>query len=220
MNSNLALGEALKDSPTPSLSTGPLTPECASRQQKPFGLQTDLPTGGGASGEPSTAKNLPISPPALESPSNGRLTTNNPSRGYQPAENSAKNLLMAEDPSRILVAEGISNDTAITGGTERIINNSIEEVSDSNEPLSLEDKSRHSRFKRTFEEMDESITYDDDTNSETAIADKDDEPLLKKHKGAILGIDILIKATKAELVETAQVFHRLRKGEMKINDPI
>jgi hypothetical protein len=35
-----------------------------------------------------------------------------------------------------------------------------------------------------------------------------------------LGIDILIEATKAELVETAQVFHRLRKAEMKINDPI
>jgi hypothetical protein len=79
----------------------------------------------------------------LESPSNGRLTTNNPSKGYQPAGNSAKNLLMAEDPSRILVAEGISNDTAIAGGTERIINNSIEEVSDSNETLSLVERSRN-----------------------------------------------------------------------------
>ncbi|RFU29392.1 hypothetical protein B7463_g6917, partial [Scytalidium lignicola] len=48
--------------PAPSLSTEPLTPEYASRQQQPLGgLQTDLPTGGATSGEPSTVENLPIS---------------------------------------------------------------------------------------------------------------------------------------------------------------
>ena len=35
-----------------------------------------------------------------------------------------------------------------------------------------------------------------------------------------IDIDILIKATKAELVETAQAFRRIRKAGMKINDPI
>ena len=82
-------------------------------------LQTDPPTRGATSREPSTAENLPISPPALESPSNDQSTTNSPPRGCQPADNSAKNLPMAEDPSRSLVAEGISNDTS-----------SMEELSD------------------------------------------------------------------------------------------
>ena len=109
---DLPLGETLKAPPAPSLSTEPLTPECTSRQQQPLGgLQADPPTRGATSGEPLTAENLPISPPALESLSNGQSTTNSPPRGCQPAENSAKNPPMAEDPSRILVAEGISNDT-------------------------------------------------------------------------------------------------------------
>jgi hypothetical protein len=76
------------------------------------GLQTNLPTGGATSGEPSTVDNLPISLPALESLSNGQPTTNNPPRGCQPTENPAKNPLIAEDPSKILVAEGISNDNS------------------------------------------------------------------------------------------------------------
>jgi hypothetical protein len=50
---------------------------------------------------------------------------------------------MAEDSSRTLVAEGISNDTSVAGGTKRIINGSIEENSDSNEPFSPGERSRN-----------------------------------------------------------------------------
>ena len=113
ITTDLLLGETPKAPPAPSLSTGPLTPECTSRQQQPLGdLQTGLPTRGATSREPLTAENLPISPSALESPSNGQSTTNSPPSGCQPAENSAKNPPITEDPSRILVAEGISNDTS------------------------------------------------------------------------------------------------------------
>jgi hypothetical protein len=119
ITTDLPLGETPKAPPAPSLSTGPLTPECTSQQQPLGGLQTDPPTGRATSGQPSTAENLSISPPALESPSNGQSTMNSPPRGCQPTENSAKNPPMAEDPSRILVAEGISNDTS-----------SMEELSD------------------------------------------------------------------------------------------
>jgi hypothetical protein len=119
-------------------------------------------------------------PLALESPSNGQPTTNSPSGGCQPAGSSARNPPIAEDPSGIPVAEGISNNTssieelsdkicsqqhgvptsnsqpvlrlrtlfiavaalsrlgsaAVRRGTERTINNSIEEINDSNELLS------------------------------------------------------------------------------------
>ena len=108
-----ASGETPQSPPALSLSAGPLTVEYTSQQQQPLGgLQTNPPTGGTTSGEPSTAENLPISPPALESPSNGRSTVNSPPRGCQPAENSMENPPMAEDSSRIPVAEGISNDTS------------------------------------------------------------------------------------------------------------
>jgi hypothetical protein len=43
--------------------------------------------------------------------------------------------------------------------------------------------------------------------------------LFKKYKGAIiLGINILIKATKVELVEIARVFRYIYKARIKINN--
>jgi hypothetical protein len=95
-----------KDPPASSLFTEPLTPECTSRQQQSSaGLQTDLPIGGAVSGE------LLMALSALKNLSNGQRTTNSPSGGCQPASSFAKNPLMAEDP-KILVAEGISNNTS------------------------------------------------------------------------------------------------------------
>ncbi|KAH8588553.1 hypothetical protein B0O99DRAFT_600687 [Bisporella sp. PMI_857] len=77
ISTDLPLGEALKDPLASSLSTGPLRPECTSRQQQPSGsLHSHLPTRGARAGEPAAA------------------------------------------------------------GTKRIINDSIEEISDSNVPLS------------------------------------------------------------------------------------
>jgi hypothetical protein len=119
---DLSFGETFNHPPALSLSTGPLAPKCTSRQQKTLGslqadpLQADPPTEGATSGELSTAENLPISPPALESASHGRSTANSPSGGCQPAENSA-----------------------------------------------IEAKSPRPISKRTFEEVNNSITHVDDT---------------------------------------------------------
>ena len=60
---------------------------------------------------------------------------------------------------------------SVAGEAERIINDSIEEISDSNEPFSSgersrdnEDRSRHRRSKRTFKEIDKSVTYHIDSS--------------------------------------------------------
>lgn len=89
-------------SPASNIFTGPLT-ECMSQQQQPLGgVQTDPPTGEATSEEPSTAENLPVSPPALEISSGG----------YHSVENSTKSPRMTEDSSTIPADEGISNDTS------------------------------------------------------------------------------------------------------------
>jgi hypothetical protein len=108
------VGETSKDPPASSLFTEPLIPKCTSRQQRSSGgLQTDLPTGGATSGEPSTAEPIPNPSPAR------RLKT----------------LLVA--------VAGFSKLGSVAGGTKRIIIDSTKKISDSNEPLSPGEKSRN-----------------------------------------------------------------------------
>ncbi|KAF4634590.1 hypothetical protein G7Y89_g3516 [Cudoniella acicularis] len=139
----------------------------------------------------------------------------------------------------VIVVASLSNLRSVAGRTERIIKDSTEEISDSNEggeksknediinrhqecPIYQLSKDK-SRSKRTFGEMVEYdlITDNDDTDSETIIADFDDEPPLKKHKKSTLTIDILIKATEEEeRMQRRQAFrfNQLRRQRVCLAD--
>ncbi|KAH8792212.1 hypothetical protein F5882DRAFT_376769 [Hyaloscypha sp. PMI_1271] len=140
-STDLASVEALKDLRASSISTSPLT-ECTSQQQQPLGsLQIGLPTDGATSREPSTAENMSIFLSAFEIPPNGRLTTSSPSGGYQLAESLTETSSLTEDPptipadevNRFQLSSSPSYIRSVAGGTERIIKDSTEEITNSNE---------------------------------------------------------------------------------------
>lgn len=97
---------------------------------------------------------------------------------------------------------------------------------------SLEDKSRHSRSKRRFGEIDESIiTHPNDirktrilfhidcandlVDSAITIEDNEEEPQLKKHKGVTtLRINHLIRKTKGERAEVERALNRISEAGM------